>query len=107
PWLVCKACQTAPTIDSAEFAESLADACRLGKAAGDVQRFERYRGALESALRFLTLLQYNEASARHFADWYRPAVVGGFHASLQDGNLRIDYNQHAVSALTQYLRCAA
>jgi hypothetical protein len=29
--------------------------------------------------------------------------VGGFHASHQDGNLRIDYNQHAVSTMVQYL----
>lgn len=106
-WIDGKAVQLAPDIDSAPYAESLAEACRLARATGDVQRFERYRNALESSLKFLTLLQYNEANARHFADWYRPAVVGGFHASLYDGNLRIDYGQHAVSALTQYLRCAA
>ncbi|MBI3412300.1 MAG: hypothetical protein HY040_28610 [Planctomycetes bacterium] len=106
-WVDGKAVQLAPNIDTAPYAESLAEACRVAKVTGDVQRFERYRAALESSLKFLTLLQYNEANARHFADWFRPAVVGGFHASLQDGNLRIDYGQHAVSALTQYLRCAA
>ena len=30
-------------------------------------------------------------------------LLGGFHASHQDGNLRIDYTQHAVCALVQYL----
>ena len=53
-------------------------------------------------MQFLTTLQYTDANTQHFADWYRPRLVGGFHASHQDGNLRIDYTQHAVSALVQY-----
>jgi hypothetical protein len=106
-WVDNRAVQLAPDIGSAPYAESLAEACRLAKATGDVQRFQRYRLALENALKFLSMLQYTEANARHFADWFRPAVVGGFHTSLQDGNLRIDYTQHAVCALVHYLNYVA
>jgi hypothetical protein len=33
--------------------------------------------------------------------------VGGFHASHQDGDLRIDFTQHAVSAMVQHLTYVA
>jgi vacuolar-type H+-ATPase subunit E/Vma4 len=48
-------------------------------------------------------LQYTDANTQHFEEWYRPRLVGGFHASTQDGNLRVDYTQHALSALATYL----
>jgi hypothetical protein len=107
PWVDGKAAPLAPDISSAAAVLSLAEACRLARAAGDVQHYQRYRQALENGLQFLTTLQYSEANTQHFADWYRPALVGGFHASRQDGNLRLDYAQHALSALVQYLRHVA
>ena len=58
-------------------------------------------------MQFLATLQYTDANTRHFADWYRPTLIGGFYASHQDGNLRIDYTQHAVCALVQYLTYVA
>lgn len=102
-----KAVTTAPQISSASYAEGLAEACRVARKAGDVTRFPRYREALERALQFVTRLQYTDANTQHFTDWYRPALLGGFFASHQDGNLRVDYTQHAVSALVQYLLEAA
>jgi hypothetical protein len=103
PWVDGKAVPLAPDIGSAAAALSLAEACRVARAAGDVQRHQRYRAALESGLQFLTTLQYSEANTQHFADWYRPALVGAFHASHQDGNLRLDYVQDPLLALVQYL----
>lgn len=97
----------APDVGSALCAGSLAEACRVTRQLGDLSRHERYTAALERGLQFLVTLQYSEADTQHFADWYRKRLVGGFHASHQDGTLRIDYTQHAVSALVQYLRCAA
>jgi hypothetical protein len=94
----------APQVGSACVAEGLAEACRVVRQAGDHDRQHRYREALERCLQFLNTLQYTEANTQHFADWYRPVLVGAFHASNQDGNLRIDYTQHAVSALVQYLK---
>lgn len=92
-----------PTVASASCAESLAEACRTARQAVDLPRYRRYSEALERCLQFVTTLQYNEANTQHFAGWYRAKLVGGFHASEQDGNLRIDYTQHAVSAMAQYL----
>lgn len=96
-----------PTITSACCAEALAEACRVAKQAGDLPRYTRYRESLERSLQFLSTLQYTDASTQHFADWYRPRLVGGFHASHQDGTLRIDYTQHAICALVQYLSYVA
>jgi hypothetical protein len=95
--------ESPPDVGSAACAESLADAARVARAVGDVDRFQRYSEALERALQFLVTVQYTDANTQHFADWYRPRIAGAFHASHHDGNVRIDYTQHAVAALLQYL----
>lgn len=95
--------ESTPTVRTGSCAESLAEACRLARHQGDVTRCNRYAETTERALQFLTTLQYTEASTQHFADWYRPRLVGGFHGSLQDGKLRLEYTQIALSALLQYL----
>jgi hypothetical protein len=106
-WADGRPALVAPGISSASCAEGLAEACRVARAVGDVQRHPRYVQALERCLKFLTTLQYTEANAQHFAEWFRPEILGGFYASHQDGTLRIDYTQHAVCALVQYLACVA
>jgi hypothetical protein len=98
-----KAVEAAPQVSSASYAESLAEACRVARQTGDVARHRRYSEALERCLQFLATLQYTEGNTQHFATWYRPRLVGAFHASEQDGNLRIDYTQHCLSAMVQYL----
>jgi hypothetical protein len=102
-WAEGKAVASAPQVGSAAYAESLAEACRVARQAGDLPRYQRYREALERCLQFLNTLQYTEANTQHFADWYRDTLLGAFFASHQDGNVRIDYAQHAVCALVQYL----
>jgi len=98
-----KPAEAAPRITSAAYAESLAEACRLAREMGDASHFNRYKETLERSLQFLATLQYTNANTEHFADWYQRDLLGGFFASHQDGNLRIDYTQHAVSALVLYL----
>jgi hypothetical protein len=102
-WVDGKAALLAPDVASAAYAESLAEACRVARELADIERHPRYTQALESCLQFLMTLQYTEASSQHFAEWYRPEILGGFYASHQDGTLRLDYTQHAVCALVQYL----
>jgi hypothetical protein len=102
-WAGGQPLQVAPSISSAACAESLADACRLTRATGDVQRHPRYVTALEKSLQHLTTLQFSEGNTGHFAGWYRREILGGFFASHQDGTLRIEYTQHAVGALLGYL----
>jgi hypothetical protein len=106
-WVDGKPTPTVPQVSSASYAEGLAEACRVARETGDVTRYKRYRESLERALQFLTTLQYTNANTQHFADWYRPTLLGGFFASHQDGNLRIDYTQHAVCAMIQYLSYVA
>lgn len=102
-WQDGRAISTPPQIGSASYAEGLAEACRVARKAGDLQRYQRYRETLEGCLQYLARLQYTDANTQHFADWYRPVLLGAFYTSPQDGNIRIDYTQHAVCALLQYL----
>src|SRR6516162_4274327 len=106
-WVDGKPAETPPQVSSASYAEGLAEACRVARQMGDLTRYRRYSAALERCLQFLATLQFTEANTQHFAAWYRPRLVGGFHASDQDGNLRIDYTQHAVCAMVQYLAYVA
>jgi hypothetical protein len=102
-----RAVESAPQVGCVAYAEGLAQACRVTRERGDLARHQRYSETAERCLQFLESLQYTEANTQHFADWYRPRVVGAFHASHQDGNVRIDYTQHAVSALVLYLEHVA
>jgi hypothetical protein len=107
-WSEGKALPTAPDISSASYAESLAEACRVARESADLPRHKRYSAALEAALQFLTTLQYTDGNTLHFARPYRESLlVGGFHASHQDGDLRLDHTQHAVCAMAQYLAYVA
>jgi hypothetical protein len=106
-WADGRAVDAPPTIRSAAYAESLAEACRVARAATDLPHHQRYTEVLERCLQFVGRLQYTEGNTQHFADWYRSRLVGAFHASSQDGNLRIDYAQHALSALVAYLEDAS
>jgi hypothetical protein len=96
-----------PAVDSARCGEALAQAAAAARQARDPGRGRRYGDAAEACLQFVIGLQYAEAGVQHFADWYRPALVGGFHASHADGTLRLDYTAQAVGALIQYLSVAA
>lgn len=106
-WREGRPVESEPQVQGAALAHSLVQAARVAREVGDVERFARYNEAIERSLQFLATLQYSDAGTQHFAAWYRPQLVGGFHASHQDGNLRIDYNQHAVTTLLGYLEHVA
>ncbi len=92
-----------PDIRCAGYMEGLAAACQVARQEGEVQRFKAYQEALENCGQFLTGLQYTTANTQHFAEWYRTEILGAFHPSHRDGNLRIDYTQAAVCGLIRYL----
>jgi hypothetical protein len=102
-WADGRRAETAPDAGSAVFAGTLADACRAARAAGDAEHYQRYLEAAQRGLQFLVTLQYTDANTQHFADWYRPGLVGAFHASHHDGNLRIDHTAGAVAATVRFL----
>ena len=96
-----------PRIDAALNLEAIASACLVTRHLPDAQRYNKYREALGMGSEFLIGLQFGEANTLHFSPGYRTAVIGGFHPSHDDGNLRLDYNHHAVCALVQSITSAA
>ncbi len=95
----------APGIDAALYAQSVADCCRLIRQMPkpDTQRHDRYREAAIRSLQFLSTLQFSESNTMHISVNYRDLLVGGFHPTHMDGNLRIDQTAAGVSAFVQFL----
>jgi hypothetical protein len=94
-----------PHVHGSAYAVALAAGCRVARQVGDAQRFDKqYRPALELWRTYVARLQYLEANTQHFDPAYRRKhLLGGFHASTEDGTLRIDFTAQAVGALLQYL----
>ena len=97
---------TPPGSATASFCEGLGAAAALAAKVGDRSKAERYVAACRAGAMFLQSLQFMPERLEHFVPAARPRLSGGFPASLDDGNLRIDQNQHAVCALLA-LRMAA
>lgn len=96
------------TTDAGRFVQSLACAYHLTRAAGDAAREQKYKPALANAAEFLCGLQYLETNTRHFEDTFRvQMLMGAFHLSPTDGDLRIDATAAAVSGLLRYLSSGA
>jgi hypothetical protein len=98
---------TEPGITTASFCEGLVDAYRVATKRKDSTRAQQYRRALDNAAPFLLTLQYTPERTRHFVDSAAKRYFGAFRASISDGALRIDHNQHATNALLQYLEFVA
>jgi hypothetical protein len=106
-WSDGRAIDTPPTAKSADCAEALTMAWRVARQLGDDKRCSGYEEALLSSLQFVGTLQYTDANTTHFVPGYRDRLAGAFHASTQDGTLRLDYTQHAVSAMALFVELAA
>ncbi|MGL4555163.1 MAG: hypothetical protein ACRC33_28690 [Gemmataceae bacterium] len=106
-WRGGRPMEDAPDVRAGSLAAGLVEACRVAREAGDAARLQRYTGSLGQSLQFLPTLQYTDAGTQHFSVWYRPKVVGGFHASPTDGDLRIDHTADAVTALVGYVEHVA
>ena len=98
-----KGVETLPTSRSALYACALVAGCRVAAERGDLTHHQRYTEAVERTLQFLTTLQYTDGVTQHFAPWYRPQLLGAFHATHLDGNIRLEDTQHAVTAIMGYL----
>ena len=90
------------------YVQSLACAYYLTRVVGDIPREEKYRPAVADAVQFLCGMQFLDTNTRHFEDNFRvKMLMGGFHLTPSDGNLRIDATACAVSGLLRYLSCGA
>lgn len=98
-----RAAEAAPTAAGTACAAALVEASRVTRQKPDAERYSRYSEAAAAGLQFAITLQYTESNTQHFAAGYRQRVLlGGFHASPDDGSLRLDDSRHAVAALAAY-----
>jgi hypothetical protein len=99
---------TPPGPETGLYVQSLACACQLTRLTPDLERFARYQAAGVGAVQFLCGLQYLEANTRHFENTFRAnMLIGGFHLSPADGNIRIDATATAVCGLIRFLGSGA
>jgi hypothetical protein len=104
-----KLVHSAPTIATADFAQSLADCCRMMRHMDrpDLSRYEATRLSLVKALQFVNGLQYADDNTQHFAQHFRPMLTGGFRPALNDGTLRVEHTASAITAFGKYLAFVA
>lgn len=91
-----------PGATTGSFAEGLVDAYRVAELTKDTRRLADYTLSLRLAFRFLFSLQYSPQSHPHFEPWFAKKINGAFFASVDDGLIRIDFTQHAISAMFHY-----
>ncbi len=82
--------------------EGLCAAYRLVQYTGKTEKEAEYISAIQKGVTFQLNTQIGEENAWHFPDPMRS--LGGFRKSLTDGEIRIDYVQHNLSALIGLLR---
>jgi hypothetical protein len=96
------------TAATASYVESLACAYQLTQAMGDLTRSRKYQPAVTAGAEFLCRLQFLEANTRHFENSFRVnMLIGAFHLSPSDGNLRTETTARAVSGLVRFLASGA
>lgn len=96
------------TTDTGRCVQSLACAYHLTRATGDLTREAKYRGAVGYAVQFLCGSQFVETNTRHFEDNFRAKMlIGAFHLSPADGNVRVDATACAVTGLLRFLSSGA
>jgi hypothetical protein len=91
-----------PSVASASHLEALGDALQLTQESGDSSREALYRQRARLGYAWLISLQYGRHNTEGLPDPGRS--LGGFARSRNDPHIRIDYNQHAISALARGLR---
>jgi hypothetical protein len=97
-----------PGPETGLYVQSLACAYQLNRHVPDLAREAKYKAAVADAAQFLCGLQYLEANTRHFENSFRAnMLIGGFHLSPTDGNLRIDATAEAITGLLRFLSSGA
>jgi hypothetical protein len=100
--------ESEPGFECGWHLQSLAAGYRVLRVTPDLARAERHRQAIADAVGFLSGLQYTEANTRHFENNYRAgSLIGGFHLTPTDGNLRVDATAAAAIGLLKCLHCGA
>jgi len=91
-----------PSANTGTYLEGLCDAIHLAEMTKDGQKHSKYLERAKLAYSWLLKLQYTSENTQNFEAPEK--TYGGFRTSQADARLRIDYTQHAVSALAKGLR---
>lgn len=91
----------APGYTTALYLEGVGAAIPLASAVGDSARHERYAAAIARGFRFLERLVIQQRDAPVLPNL--SMAVGGLRQSLHRSEVRIDFVQHALSALLEAL----
>ena len=87
---------------ASSYLEGLGDAVQLTQENGDSAKEALYRQRARMGYSWLISLQYETHNTAGLLSPSR--TIGGFSRSQNDSQIRIDYNQHAISALVRGLR---
>ncbi len=89
-----------PAMQTFCYAEGTAAAYRLA-AQHAPERKDKYDRSTREAIRFLKVMQYDDVNAYFVPD---PELVhGGIKYTMNENKIRIDYEGHGLSTLSQYL----
>ncbi|MHA1437309.1 MAG: hypothetical protein ACTSPD_07000 [Promethearchaeota archaeon] len=92
-----------PTVNTGVYLEGIGDALRIAKEVNDSIRIQKYHDTLKAGIEWVLSLQFRKPSQLACPN----RGFGGFHRgfTVDDAYLiRIDYNQHAISAILRVLR---
>jgi hypothetical protein len=96
-------CINGPTINTGVYLEGIGDALRIAESEEDAERIKNYKACLKSGIEWVLSLQFRKEKQLG-----RPIRgYGGFHRGFDVDEayfIRIDYTQHAISALLRVLR---
>ncbi len=93
----------APTVNTGVYLEGIGDALRVAKTVDDIIRVKKYHDCLKAGVEWELSLQFRDVEQLGVPN----KAFGGFHRgfTVEDAYLvRIDYNQHAISAILRGLR---
>ncbi len=93
----------AETVNTACYLEGIGDALRVAKSVNDTERVEKYFDCLKAGIEWVLSLQFRKKSQLTCPN----RAFGGFHRGFTVDDsyiIRIDYTQHAISALLRVLR---
>ncbi len=92
-----------PTVNTGVYLEGIGDALRIAKLIHDYKRIAEYSNSLKAGIEWVLSLQFRKKSQLACPN----RGYGGFHNGFtikHANHIRIDYNQHAISALLRVLR---
>jgi len=96
-------CINGPTVNTGVYLEGIGDALRVAKSEEDNKRINNYYNCLKAGIEWVLSLQFRKEKQLG-----RPQrAFGGFHRGFDVDDaylIRIDYTQHAISALLRVLR---